>query len=146
MGILATLDKNVERKLMGMHCAYIGKVISFSKEQGTAKVQPLGLTKRPGDDKPALQPVVDNVPVLCGCKVLEHFDALVKDASSGIEVEKRIVLGRDIRAGDLVACICADRNISAAVRGRSELPPAGRHSISDSIVVAALHGGEEARP
>lgn len=143
MGILGTLDKSVERKLMDMHCAYIGKVLSYSKSKGTAKIQPLGLIKYPGDEKPAVQPVVDNVPVLCGCKILEHFDAIVKNAS-GAEVKKRIVLGRDIRAGDTVACICADRNISAAVRGRNELPPAGQHSISDSIVVAVLHGGEDA--
>ena len=43
MGYMKFIDSAIEKKLMDLHCAYIGKVIST--DGTTATVQPLGLIK-----------------------------------------------------------------------------------------------------
>lgn len=129
MGSLAFVDAAIEKKLRDLHCGYIGRVIST--DGNTATVQPLGLIKEYGGYAKA-QAVVSNVPVACKYKLSTKT---ITDGS-GNKVTVAVPIG--IAKGDLVACLCADRDITDARRGRNELPPAGRHSISDSIIVGIL--------
>jgi len=129
MGNASFVDKLVERKLMDLHCGYIGRVISTDGESAT--VQPLGLMKGSGSAAKA-QAVVSNVPVACKYK----FSARTIKDGNGNNVT--VAVPTMIAKGDLVACLCADRDITEARRGNNELPPAGRHSISDSIIVGIL--------
>lgn len=124
----------IEKKLMDLHCGYIGRVVWT--DGITAKVQPLGLIKQAGSSTAKAQAVVSDVPVACRYK----FEAktLSYTTSSGGKANQTVAVPRQIAKGDLVACLCSDRDISAARRGKSELPPAGRHSISDSIIVGIL--------
>lgn len=133
MGHMAFVDAQIEQKLLDLHCGYIGKVVWT--DGNTATVQPLGLTKeKTGSAK--TQAVVSNVPVSCKYKIssktLRYTDDEGKKATQTVAVPVLIA------KGDLVACLCADRDITAARRGKNELPPAGYHSISDSIIVGIL--------
>ena len=134
MGNLSFFQNEIENRLKDMHCGYIGKVISTDGE--TATVQPLGLIKEYGGTATKKQAVVENVPIACRKFKGKEITYLVN--LSGATKTQKIVEPVDIEAGDLVVCLCADRNIAAARRGKNELPPVGHHSISDSIIVGIL--------
>lgn len=142
MGYSKFFESFVEKKLMDLHCGYIGKVIST--DGITAKVQPLGLIKEYGNEATKTQAVVDNVPVACRYKFTEKTITYVTGVSGNaysVSASKdtiTVAVPEEIKAGDLVACLCADRDITEARRGNNELPPAGRHNISDSIIVGIL--------
>lgn len=129
MGNTKFIDKIVERKLMDLHCGYIGRVVSTDGE--TATVQPLGQIKQLGGAAKT-QAVVSNVPVACKYKIS------ARTITDGDGKKVTVAVPTMIAKGDLVACLCADRDITEARRGNNELPPAGRHSISDSIIVGIL--------
>lgn len=129
MGNMGFVEAIVEKKLMDLHCGYIGKVIWTDGK--TATVQPLGLIKEK-DGTAKTQAVVSNVPV--GCK----YKLSTKNIKDGNGNYQTVAVPTLIAKGDLVACLCADRDITAARRGKNELPPAGYHSISDSIIVGIL--------
>ena len=129
MGSLSIINSAIEKKLMDLHCGYIGKVIWTDGE--TATVQPLGLLKETGSAAKT-QAVVSDVPVACKYKIGTRS---IKDGDGN---HVTVAVATMIAKGDLVACLCADRNIAEARRGNNELPPAGRHSISDSIIVGIL--------
>lgn len=141
MGSSHWINDFVEKKLKDMHCAYIGKVISTDGK--TAKVQPLGLIKEYGGQAKT-QAVVDNVPVACRYKIsvkeIEYVTSVSGNATSvnASKEKAAVAVPHQIAKGDLVVCICADRDITEARRGNNELPPAGRHNISDSIIVGIL--------
>ena len=134
MGSMSFVESAIEKKLMDMHCGYIGRVVST--DGNTATVQPLGLIKEYGSTATRKQAVVADVPVACRYKItsktITYLDA------DGNTCEQEIAVPVQIQSGDLVACLCADRNITEARKGNNELPPAGRHSISDSIIVGIL--------
>lgn len=134
MGNMAFLDSAIEKKLMDLHCGYIGRVLWT--DGNTATVQPLGLVKAYGGDAKVQAPVL-NVPVACKWKlVAKTITYLV--STGGATQSQQVAVPTMIEAGDLVACLCADRDITAARRGRNEVPTAGRHSITDSIIVGIL--------
>ena len=123
----------IDSRLKDLHCGYIGQVVWTDGE--TATVQPLGLTKMYGGAAQK-QAVVSNVPVGCKYK-LEAKTITYKDANGDTKTQK-VAVPSLIAKGDLVAVLCADRDITAARRGKNELPTAGMHSISDSIIVGIL--------
>lgn len=129
MGAMRFVDAIVEKKLMDLHCGYIGRVLWT--DGATAKVQPLGLMKGSGSAAKS-QAVISNVPVAC------RYKFAAKQITDGGGNTVTVAVPTEIAAGDLVACLCADRDITEARRGNNELPPAGRHSISDSIIVGIL--------
>ena len=134
MGYSAFFDDMIEKKLMDLHCGYIGRVISTDGK--TAKVQPLGLVKGRGSAAKA-QAVISDVPVACRYKLTAKQITYAVNSEGDTRTET-VAAPTEISAGDLVACLCADRDISEARRGNNELPPAGHHNISDSIIVGIL--------
>ena len=129
MGNLSFMESLIDKKLMDLHCGYIGQVVWTDGK--TATVQPLGLIKEEGGTA-RKQAVVSNVPV--GCK----YKLTAKTIKDGEGNDQTVAVPTLIAKDDIVACLCADREISAAREGRNELPPAGCHSISDSIIVGIL--------
>lgn len=134
MGSMAFFEAFIDKKLRNLHCGYIGKVIST--DGLTAKVQPLGLIQDSGGTGTKARAVVSDVPVACRYKI-KPKEISFTDGSGNVQ-KMHIAVPEEIAAGDLVACLCADQNITAARSGKNELPPAGRHSISDSIIVGIL--------
>lgn len=116
----------IEDKLLALHTAYIGKVLSYSN--GKADIQPLNMTKQYG--KAAQKPsVVKNVPVI--------HSARYKMQTTTIE-GTTVITPTELSTGDLVFCVCAERNITEALKGNMATPPIGHHSKSDSVVVGIL--------
>ena len=133
MGNLSFFNNAIESKLRDLHCAYIGKVLSTNGT--TAKVQPLGLFQQASGEKARAKAVVDDVPIACRYKISQKTITF----SVGEGTESQVVaVPEELKAGDIVVCLCADYNISAARKGKNELPPAGRHKITDSIIVGIL--------
>lgn len=135
MGNMAFLDSFVRNKLMDLHCGYIGKVLWT--DGITAKVQPLGLIKEAGSQSTKTQAVVSDVPVACRYKFTEKTITYAVDGAGNTRSQK-VAVPTQIAKGDLVACLCADRDITEARRGKNDLPAAGHHDISDSIIVGIL--------
>lgn len=110
MNLSALIDERIESKLLDLHCAYLARVISTTGT--TATVQPLGKIKKIGETAKS-QAIVSNIPIITSAQ-------------------------SSIAAGEIVVCICCDRDISQTVKGVDATPAAGHHSISDSIVVGVL--------
>ena len=96
----------INNALNQTHTAFCGKVISVSGKY--AKVQPLNMIKAVGGNAQK-QAVITKVPIL------EHV--------------------KDLAKGDTVLCVCCERDITETHKGKFDLPPKGRHMISDAVVV-----------
>ena len=135
MGGISYVERLISRSLKDLNCGYIGKVISTDGK--TATVQPLGLIKEYGSTSTKAQAVVTDVPVACRYKFTEKKITYLT-STSGSTSSVTVAVPEEIAKGDLVACLCCDRDITDARQGRNELPPAGMHNISDSIIVGIL--------
>ena len=123
MGMSGVLDGIVEEKLLNLHTAFIAKVVSVQSES-KCSVQPLDKIKAYGQ-KARSQAVITNVPVLSHVR---HFEGTEQVTMSPIE------------KGDIVLCVCAERDISSSIKGHSTTPPVGHHAIKDAIVVGLIGG------
>lgn len=142
MGNLSLFENIIEEKLLGVHTAYIAKVISYNNGQAT--VQPLGLVKQYGKAAQK-QPVVSRIPVIQSArnKIIEVNRSCGTGVTGGenceLLTENRTHLELEpLAAGDLVFCMCADRDITEAKNGNMATPALGHHSLSDSVVVGIL--------
>ncbi len=152
MGHMSVFESIVEEKLLGVHTAYIAKIISTNGK--TAKIQPLGNIKAYGKSAKKQSPL-SNVPILQSAafkmkaKSVEHVTnvTLTQTKSNGYvtnvtaNVKKEtvdIITPTPIAGGDLVLCVCCDRDISEAKNGNSATPQIGHHSMSDSVIVGIL--------
>lgn len=147
MGLVT--EQMLNNKLLNLHTAYLARVISTNGN--TAKIQPLGMTKAYGETAQKQSPlssvpiatqkiINDTVEVVSGvsCEVEKDGDT-VKDVK--IEVKKttlNIPQIKPISAGDIVVCVCCERDISQAKKGINSTPAIGHHSMSDSIIIGVL--------
>lgn len=130
MGYNKFFDNQIEKKLLDLNTAYIAKVINTNGN--TAKVQPLGKIKQYGEDAQN-QAVVSNVPII--------YSARFKIAKQTVEIdgtEYDLATLKPIGAGDIVICVCCDRDISQAIKGKNTVPTIGHHSKSDSVIVGII--------
>jgi len=150
MGAGTTFNNMIEEKLLNLHTAFIGKVVSVQSPE-LCSVKPLDKIKAYGQPAKA-QAVITKVPVL---NHVRHY-TLVKQSLSVIDTytgggsitpnphptEKNIghLKVEPIKAGDLVLCVCAERDIGSSVKGASTTPPIGHHQIKDAVVVGLLGG------
>lgn len=105
----------INNALMQTHTAFCAKVISVSG--GFAKVQPLNMIKAKGG-KAQKQAVITQVPIL-----------------QPTYKEKGADYTCNIKAGDTVYCVCAERDITETRKGSFALPVKGRHMLSDAVIV-----------
>ena len=139
IGQLKFFENLVNQKLLSLHTAYIGKVLST--DGITAKIQPLGKTKQIGGEEKTQSPI-PNVPILNSARwkytkrTLRYVSGVSDHAAQYSTVD--IVVPRDIAAGDIVLCVCCERDITAAKKGSNVVPPVGHHDMSASVVVGIL--------
>lgn len=122
MGNLKFFENIVNKNMLDLHTAFLGKILSVS--DSSAKVQPLGLTKEIGGTAESYAPI-SSVPIT--------NQARYKFKLKGEEVK-----AEQIKCGDIVICVCCDRDITEAKRGKSVLPPIGHHTMSDCVIVGIL--------
>ena len=145
MGYGATMDGMIEEKLLNLHTAFIGKVVSVQKNGTLCSVQPLDKIKAYGQAAKA-QAIITNVPVLSHVR---HFSLSEQTISVSVTEGTATVSPAKhgghlkvspIRKGDIVLCVCTERDLSASSRGSSTVPPVGHHNIKDAVVVGLLGG------
>lgn len=142
MGSIKVITDIIEDKLMNLHTAYIGKVLSFDGTKAT--IQPLSMIKQYGKTAEK-QSVVANAPVLQGAryKIKTEMRTCGISTTGGVncslqtEQREHLVL-EPLSAGDIVFCVCAERDITEAKKGIIATPQIGHHSLSDTVVVGIL--------
>lgn len=145
MGRLDFFENLIESKLLSLHTCYLARILSI--DGNAAKIQPLGKTKAYGKESVS-QSVLTNVPIINSAMYKIDISGLTQSVTvdgkgssltvnSGIG-ERKFAIARPLKAGDIVVCVCAERNISDAKRGNNATPPAGHHSMSDSIIIGSL--------
>lgn len=132
MGNEKFLDAIINRKLKDLHTAYLGTVLSVNGNSAT--VQPLGLIKAYGGE-PQKQAVISNVPIAAYKTKTAEITYLTPDNQPKTQT---ILIPDNIVKGDIVICVCCDRDITDAKRGKNTLPPVGHHSLSASVIVGVL--------
>lgn len=132
MNASSFLDNFVESKLLDLHTAFIGKVVSVGAGYTSCTVQPLARLKAYGKEAKS-QSVVTNVPILKHARIKEiklHCNPDTHEITSDITY---------IEAGDVVFCVCGDRDISETLNGGFATPPPGHHNLTDAVVVGILN-------
>lgn len=122
MGNLKFFEAMIEKQMLDLHTAFIAKILSVS--ENTAKIQPLGLTKEMGGTAKSYAPI--------------SSAAITNQAKFKLFYDKGTVTANPISKGDIVVCICCDRDITEAKKGKNALPPSGHHNMSDCIIVGVL--------
>lgn len=143
MGAYKYFDELMENKLSGLHTAYLAKVLSVSGN--TAKIQPLGMYKD-NNGNVKKQSILTKVPIanhvrhytLVKQTLSIHGDCSISPSTHPTADNIGHVKVEPLRAGDIVVCICCERNISEAKNGNNTVLVKGRHSMSDSIIIALL--------
>lgn len=132
-------DGAMEAKLLNLHTCYLAKVIAIGGDVAT--VQPLSLVKQYGKAAKRQAPVPD-VPIASHCKgrIIEKelkYVSGVADHAAVYGTEK-ILQFEPLKAGDVVICVCGERDITEAKKGNLALPTNRRHDFSDSMIIGVL--------
>lgn len=152
------IDEMIESKLLGMNTAFIAKIDKMQGED-MCSVQPLSRIKALGNEAQN-QAIVTNVPILNHVRhyslekqnisvTVTAIDSLNKQCTVTTVVspnphpsENNVghLKVEPLKAGDIVFCVCADRDIAETKDGNFATPPQGHHSINDAVVVGLLGG------
>lgn len=127
MGNLSVIENIIRDKLNNVHTAYLGKVISFNGT--TATIQPLQRDTS----------IIPNVPVIHSARYKLKEEIVTIQHEDFYKVIKNLVKV-PLKAGDIVVCVCCEKNISTALKGKfpSSSEPTQNHSLSNSIIVGIL--------
>ena len=131
----------IDEKLKSLHVAFIAQILSVSGNK--AKIQPLGLTCDYGGTSKK-QSVLTNVHIAQSAmyrtttKEIEYIKSVDFDNSTVKKGSATIAQTIPIQTGDIVLCVCCDRNIADALKGENSLPPVGCHNQSDCVIVAIV--------
>lgn len=118
MSIASNVFQNmINNALMQTHTAFCGKVLSVSGN--FAKVQPLNMVKAVGGNAQK-QAVITKVPILQPTYTPAYGWSC------------------NIKAGDTVFCVCAERDITEVRKGVFAVPAQGHHMLSDAVIVGKL--------
>jgi hypothetical protein len=121
------INDAIDQALLNIHTGFVAKVVSINGD--TATIQPLSMSKSvSGEAQPSA--VVSTCPILQSCVKLEIFTC----AETGNECAKI----KKVQSGDIVFCVCADRDISETRHGVMTAPRPGHHEISSAVVVGIL--------
>lgn len=149
------INDTIDKKLLDLNVAYLAKVLSVSGN--SAKIQPLGMIKQVGEQAKSKAPIT-NVPIVESARYkltkktityvtgvtisTSSADGYLTDATPNVTTKtEEIIVLNPLAAGDIVMCVCADRDITDARRGTNSVPPIGHHSLSDSVIVGIIKGG-----
>lgn len=123
----------IEEALLNTHTAFCGKVVSVSGDLAT--VQPLNMVLTMTEKEKKL-PVLKDVPILQGARKFKEkpIDTTLNGEHPHTHSVKRWEPVKP-EPGDIVYCVCADRDISDTKNGNFAVPVLGRHMLSSAVVV-----------
>ncbi len=145
---LEILNDLIEEKMLGIHTAFIGKIVSMQGPD-LCTVQPLDKIKAYGKAAQT-QAVVSKVPILNHVRHYTLFKQSIEivDTHNGgdyavpnphpVPDNEGHLRVEPLKPGDLVLCVCCERDTTSSVKGGSTTPPVGHHMIKDAIVVGFL--------
>ena len=136
MSLQKLINDVFDEKAKSLYVAFIAQILSVSGNK--ARIQPLGLTKQYGGTAQK-QSVIAGVHI--SKSALYKFktkDITYAYNADGNTKTQTVVVPEPIAAGDIVLCVCCDRNIDAALKGRNELPPVGCHNKADCVIVSII--------
>lgn len=123
----------IEEALLNTHTAFVGKVVQVNGD--VADVQPLNMLVTMEGVKKKL-PKLEKVPILKSARKFEKKSAV--SSSSGEPSHAHTVIQWEPvkpEPGDIVFCVCSDRDISDTKNGDFAVPVKGRHMLSSAVVV-----------
>lgn len=131
MSLQKLINDTFEEKAKSLYVAFIAQILSVSGNK--ARIQPLGLTKQYGG-------TAQKQAVIAGVHISQSARFKFKTENITFDDDDTHTLGvfEPIAAGDIVLCVCCDRNIDAALKGKNELPPVGCHNKADCVIVAII--------
>lgn len=137
MGNMSFFDNMINSKLLSLHTAYLAKVLSVNGK--TAKIQPLGMTQA-YNEKAQAQSVLSSVPIACQKLKNHSYSVVTEPYPNSKKTQITVAQVEPITAGDIVVCVCCERDISEAKNGKNSVPTYGHHSMSDSVIIGVLEG------
>lgn len=124
MSVATNVIQNmIDNALMRTHTAFCAKVLSVSGDM--AKIQPLNMVKVAGGNAQK-QAVITDVPIL-----KPSYKNKVTYNNSVCQVSTEC----DIKVGDTVFCLCAERDITETRKGNFSVPAKGKHMINDAVII-----------
>ena len=121
------INDAIEQALLNVHTGFVAKVVNISGD--TATIQPLAMNKAVGGES-SVPAIITACPVISSCGKYESFIC----QATGNECVKF----KKVQAGDIVFCVCADRDISETRHGGMATPRPGHHEISFAVVIGVL--------
>lgn len=136
------IEDIVEEKLMNLNTAFIARVVSVQRPD-LCTVQPIDKIKAYGKAAKAQSPIT-RVPILNHVRHYELVEQSLTIPNGSVTPNPHAghLKVTPLKAGDLVLCVCAQRDITSSVNGVSTVPPAGHHQIGNAIVVGLLGAWE----
>lgn len=148
----------VEQGTLGIHTGFFGKVLSVDTKEFTAKVQPLHMYKSVGGTAKK-HAVLPSVPIMhnvrkWGKRTIKFTDEDMWDGdttAAGVVSPKfdnshghsfDVFEPNMIETGDIVYCVCADRDITQTKKGKTALPSLGHHNLTDAVIVSVVENRE----
>lgn len=127
------LNNLIEQKLLNLHTAFFAKVLSVEGEDlesKTAKIQPLNMIKAAGQE--AKKQAVMTVPVLRNVQRFKVQQVKINN------IQYDLLQAWGIEEGDIVLCLCGERDITETKKGNFAIPTTGHHRISDAVIVGVM--------
>lgn len=124
MSMITVVRNMIDKSLNNLNVAFLATILSVSGNK--AKIQPLGLTDGTTIRK---QSPITKVHIANSAKYRLSTKTIDSETVAAIT---------PIKKGDIVLCVCCDRNIDAALKGENSLPPAGSHNKADCVIVAII--------
>ena len=121
------INDAIEQALLNVHTGFIAKIVGTSGDIAT--IQPLAMNKSVGGES-SVPAIITACPVISSCGKYESFIC----QATGNECVKF----KKVQAGDIVFCVCADRDISETRHGGIATPRPGHHEISFAVVIGVL--------
>ena len=122
----------VNGKLINIHTAFIGKVLSVNGN--TARVQPLTYSKNISGELKEQTPVAVYIPQNIKVKQETITYRTGQDSSKTITV----IVPDAVTGGDIVYCGVSERDITAENLSGKIATPTRHHDINDSVILAVL--------
>ena len=133
--LINAIEGMIEEKLLNLRTAFIGKVMSMESDS-VCSVQPLDKVKAYGKEAKS-QSVISKVPILSHVRHYTLSEQTLSGSVSPVTHGGHVKI-EPLRVGDIVLCVCAERDISSSVKGMSTTPPVGHHQVKDAIVVGLI--------
>lgn len=126
MSQLGVIEQIMQGEILSIRTAFVAKVIKTEDE--TADIQPLQMFRQTDG-------TYEKNPILLGVPVLKHVCKFTQEtvADSQGDTHKQVKI-LPLSVGDIVFCVCADRDLGYTTEGEFDKPTRS-HNISDAVIV-----------